>query len=46
MKLDYEVTRLITAEPSKAAKYTAQQLKESIYKSEGRVIMGQTFVVC
>lgn len=41
MKLDYEITRLITAEPSRAAKYTAQQLKESIYKSEGRVIMGQ-----
>jgi len=41
MKLDYEVTRLITALPSKASKYNAKQLKESILKSEGRVIMGQ-----
>lgn len=44
MKLDYNVTRLITAQASKVATYTPMQLKEAIYKSEGRVIMGQTYL--
>ena len=44
MKLDYRITRLITAKASEVAKYTPMQLKESILKSEGRVIMGQTYL--
>jgi len=41
MKLNPEVVRLITVSPAQAAKYTPMELKESILKSEGRVIMGQ-----
>lgn len=44
MKLDHNITRLITAKASEVAKYTPMQLKESILKSEGRVIMGQTYL--
>lgn len=44
MKLDYSVTRLITAKPSQIATYTGRQLKEAIFKSEGRVAMGQTYL--
>lgn len=44
MKLDYNVTRLITAKPSQIATYTGRQLKEAIFKSEGRVAMGQTYL--
>lgn len=44
MELDYHITRLITAKASEVAKYTPMQLKESILKSEGRVIMGQTYL--
>lgn len=44
MKLDYNVTRLITAKPSQIATYTGRQLKEAILKSEGRVAMGQTYL--
>lgn len=40
MELDYNVVRLISAEPSKIATYNGRQLKESILKSEGRVLMG------
>lgn len=44
MQLDFNVTRLITAKASEIATYTPMQLKESILKSEGRVIMGQTYL--
>lgn len=44
MELDYNVVRLISAEPSKIATYNGRQLKESILKSEGRVLMGQTYL--
>lgn len=44
MKLDYNVTRLITAKPSQIATYTGRQLREAIFKSEGRVTMGQTYL--
>ncbi len=44
MQLDYNVTRLISAMPSQIAKYNGRQLRESILKSEGRVLMGQTFL--
>lgn len=44
MKLDYNVTRLITAKPSQIATYTGRQLREAILKSEGRVAMGQTYL--
>ncbi|WP_050638219.1 DUF7916 family protein [Candidatus Stoquefichus sp. SB1] len=44
MKLDYRITRLITAKASEVAQYTPMQLKEAILKSEGRVIMGQTYL--
>lgn len=44
MKLDYRVTRLITAKTSEIATYTPMQLKEAILKSEGRVCMGQTYL--
>lgn len=44
MKLDYNVTRLITAKPSQIATYTGRQLREAIFKSEGRVAMGQTYL--
>ena len=44
MKLDYQVTRLITAKPSQIATYTGRQLREAILKSEGRVAMGQTYL--
>lgn len=44
MKLDYRVTRLITAKTSEIATYSAMQLKEAILKSEGRVCMGQTYL--
>ncbi|MFR2938542.1 hypothetical protein [Faecalibacillus intestinalis] len=42
MELNYNITRLITAKSSEVAKYTPMQLK-AILKSEGRVIMGQTY---
>lgn len=44
MELNHDVTRLITAKASQVATYSAMQLKESILKSEGRVIMGQTYL--
>lgn len=44
MQLDYKVTRLISAMPSEIAKFNGRQLRESILKSEGRVLMGQTFL--
>lgn len=44
MELDFNVTRLITTEASKVATYTPMQLKEAILKSEGRVVMGQTYL--
>lgn len=44
MELNYNITRLITAKSSEVAKYTPMQLKEAILKSEGRVIMGQTYL--
>lgn len=34
MKLDYRITRLITAKASEVAQYTPMQLKEAILKSE------------
>jgi len=36
--------RLITASPTDIAKFTARDLKESIWASEGRVVLSQTFV--
>ncbi len=39
-----DVTRLISAMPSQIATYNGRQLKEAIYKSEGRVLMGQTYL--
>lgn len=39
-----DVERLISASKSEIKSMTAMQLKESIYKSEGRVIMGQHFL--
>lgn len=35
------VKRLISAVGSETSKFTAMELKESIYRSEGRVVMGQ-----
>lgn len=40
-----EVKRLIDCTKSDFEKMTALELKESIYKSEGRVIMAQTLVM-
>lgn len=45
MELNKDVIRLITAEASKVATYSPMQLKEAILKSEGRVIMGQHFLM-
>lgn len=44
MKLDENVTRLISAKASQVSKYTRRQLREAILKSEGRVLMGQTYL--
>lgn len=44
MKLDENVTRLISAKASQVSKYTGRQLREAILKSEGRVLMGQTYL--
>ncbi|MDD8048445.1 MAG: hypothetical protein PHH04_02460 [Thomasclavelia sp.] len=44
MELNQNITRLITAKPSQIATYNGRQLKEAIYKSEGRVSMGQTYL--
>ncbi len=44
MKLDENVTRLMSAKASQIKTYTGRQLKEAIFKSEGRVLMGQTYL--
>lgn len=44
MELHNDVIRLISAKASKISTYTGRQLKESIFKSEGRVLMGQTYL--
>lgn len=44
MKLDENVKRLISAKASQVSKYTGRQLREAILKSEGRVLMGQTYL--
>lgn len=44
MKLDENVTRLISAKASQVSRYTGRQLREAILKSEGRVLMGQTYL--
>ena len=44
MELHNQVTRLISAKASKISNYTGRELKEAIFKSEGRVLMGQTYL--
>ena len=44
MKLHEDVIRLISAKPSKIKEYSGRELKEAILKSEGRVLMGQTYL--
>ena len=44
MKLNDNVTRLISAKASQVSTYNGRQLKEAIFKSEGRVLMGQTYL--
>ena len=44
IELDENVIRLISAKASKIKTYTGRQLKEAILKSEGRVLMGQTYL--
>lgn len=44
MELHENIRRLISAKPSKIRTYTGRDLKEAIYKSEGRVLMGQTYL--
>lgn len=41
MELHNQVTRLISAKASKISNYTGRELKEAIFKSEGRVLMGK-----
>ncbi len=44
MELHENVIRLMSAKPSKISTYTGRELRESILKSEGRVLMGQTYL--
>lgn len=44
MILDEKVTRLMNAKPSQVKNYNGRQLKEAILKSEGRILMGQTYL--
>ena len=44
MELHDNITRLISAKPSQISTYSGRDLKESILKSEGRVLMGQTYL--
>ena len=44
MKVHEDVIRLISAKPSKIKDYSGRELKEAILKSEGRVLMGQTYL--
>ena len=44
MELHADVKRLINCKASQSSQYTGQQLKEAIFKSEGRVLMGQTYL--
>lgn len=44
MQLDKNVIRLMSAKASVSSQYTGRQLRESILKSEGRVLMGQTYL--
>lgn len=44
MVLDESVTRLINAKASQSSTYNGRQLREAILKSEGRVLMGQTYL--
>ena len=44
MKLNDNVTRLISAKASQVSTYNGRQLKEAIFKSEGRVLMGQSYL--
>ena len=44
MELHNQVTRLISAKASKISNYTGRELKEAIFKFEGRVLMGQTYL--
>ena len=39
-----DVRRLINATPSQVASYSGRDLREAILKSEGRVLMGQTYL--
>lgn len=42
--MNNNITRLINALPSEVSRYSGRQLRESILKSEGRVLMGQTYL--
>ncbi len=44
MELHEHVTRLMSAKASQVSQYTGRELKEAIFKSEGRVLMGQTYL--
>lgn len=44
MELHDDVRRLISAKASKISTYNGRQLREAILKSEGRVLMGQTYL--
>ena len=44
MDLHEGIKRLISAKPSQIASYSGRELKEAIFKSEGRVLMGQTYL--
>lgn len=44
MELHENIKRLISAKPSQISEYTGRELKEAIFKSEGRVLMGQTYL--
>ena len=44
MELHDNITRLISAKSSQISTYSGRDLKESILKSEGRVLMGQTYL--